>query len=143
MKHGNRYPFREELLTDIQLSATGDRALIEQIFSTYAPGKCGGIMILTEANVARSYRENWGLNYARAVKGEPVGNFLTAAGAYPGHYYVYLDLHRHSNTYGTALVIYKEPGLPGPVDPVDPPGVKYIGVVPKSRYCPVVSSLRA
>jgi hypothetical protein len=134
MKHGNRYPFREELLTDIQLSATGDRARLERIFSTYAPGKCGGMMILTEANVARSYRENWGLNYARAVKGEPVGTFLTAAGAYPGHYYVYLDLHRHSSTYGTALVVYKEQGETTGTGIGVGVGVEHVGVVQKSRY---------
>ena len=101
-------------------------------------------MILTEANVARSYRENWGLNYARAVKGEPVGTFLTAAGAYPGHYYVYLDFHRHSSTYGTALVIYKEPGETrteiGVKNGVGV-GVGHVGVVQKSRYCPVPAAL--
>ena len=118
MTHGNRYPYREALFADLIHSATGDRALVERILTTYAPGKCGGLMILTENNVARSYRENWGLNYKRYLAGQPVGNFLThSGGRHAGHYYVYVDLHRHSGTYGWALVVYKEGGEALPPSP--------------------------
>ena len=130
--HGNRYPFREELLTDLLLSATGDRALLQRIFTTYAPGKCGGLMILSEANVPRSYRENWLAPYAKYERGEPTGTFITASGAYPGHYYVYLDLHRHSPTYGTALIHHRggrpRGGYTPPAPPIGENQTKLLGI---------------
>jgi len=128
LKHGNRYPYREELITDIQLSATTDRLKIEQIFQSYSPGLCGGLMILTEYNVARSYRENFTLNYNKFTEGCPVGNFLTVSGA-TSHYYIYMDLHRHSDTYGTILIIYKETSTHDAVCPAE-----HIRLKPKSRF---------
>jgi hypothetical protein len=139
LEHGNRYPYRETLMMDLLLSATTDRTKIENIFDHYVPGKCGGLMALTEFNVKRSFHENWENNYTKAKKGLPSGNFLTRDGMTPspaGYYYIYLNLHTTSLQYGAALVIYKERKSAH-----NNCAVKYVSVNKRSRFNQPLSPL--
>jgi hypothetical protein len=129
LKWSNRYPYRDNLLFDIQQSATVNRGDIDAIFQHYVPGLCGGLMVLTEFNVKRSFAENWTLNYEKYIKGLPTGNFLTVVTDAPGHYYIYVNLHRGSAEYGKAVIVYKEWNKNEEIIPSE-----YIGVNRKSRF---------
>ena len=139
LEHGNRYPYRETLMMDLLLSATTDRTKIEHIFDQYLPGKCGGLMALTEFNVKRSFHENWENNYTKAKKGLSSGTFLTRDGITPppaGFYYIYLNLHTSSLEYGQALVMYKERKAEH-----NNCAVKYVSVNKRSRFNQPLSCL--
>jgi hypothetical protein len=130
LEHGNRYPYRETLITDLILSASVDQVKIQDIFENYLPGKCGGLMALTEFNVKRSFHENWENNYTKGQKGLPSGNFLTSDGPEAtGYYYIYLNLHIASVEYGSAVVLYKERKSVHNNCPV-----KYVSVNKRSRF---------
>ena len=130
LEHGNRYPYRETLITDLILSAAGERKKIEDIFDHYLPGKCGGLMALTEFNVKRSFHENWENNFSKGQKGLPSGNFLTHDGPEAaGYYYIYLNLHLTSPEYVSAVLVYKERKTAHNNCPV-----KYVSVNNRSRF---------
>lgn len=106
--HGNRYPYKDELLVDLALSATDDREDIIDILEGYEPGHCGGLMILTEENKPKSFRDHWIHNYDAYCKGKFV-HCCDILHNKPGKYfYVYVNLNIQSLEYGTALITYKE-----------------------------------
>ena len=61
--YGNRYPYKDQLFRDLALTATSNRSRIIDIFDTYNPGMCGGLMILTESNAKKSFSDHWTSNY--------------------------------------------------------------------------------
>lgn len=104
--HGNRYPYKYELFTDLALSATCDREDIIDILENYQPGECGGLMILTEKNKPKSFMDHWTHNY-RAYLDEKFVHCCKINN--PGKYfYVYVNLNVNSPHYGMALITYKE-----------------------------------
>jgi hypothetical protein len=106
--HVHRYTYKNDLFIDLALSSTVDRELLIKIFDTYDPGHCGGLMILTEQNKPKSFRDHWTGNY-RAYKSGKLVHCCDIEGNKPGKYfYVYVNLNIESHEYGLALVTYKE-----------------------------------
>lgn len=104
--HGNRYPYKTDFLEELIDCADIDRSDVEEILTTYQPGHCGGLMILTEDNKLKSFNEHWGHNYVSFLKSNPV---RCCEETTPGRYfYVYVNLNVHSVQYGLALVTYME-----------------------------------
>lgn len=103
-RHGDRYPYKVEMFED--LAHSDDTELSSEIFSNYKAGQCGGLMILTEDNQPKSFRDHWEHNYQAWKEGKFVHccNALTAG----KYFYVYVNLHIKSTEYGLALVTYKE-----------------------------------
>lgn len=105
-RHGNRYPYKNDLFIDLALAATANREKIINIFETYKPGHCGGLMILTESNKPKSFRDHWTSNFVACREGKQVHCCEVNV---PGKYfYVYVNLNIESLEYGTALITYKE-----------------------------------
>lgn len=104
--HGNRYPYKQDLFIDLALAATADREKLIEIFDTYQPGHCGGLMILTETNKPKSFKDHWSSNFQAYLDGRLVHCCDVRI---PGKYfYVYVNLNIESLEYGNALVTYKE-----------------------------------
>jgi hypothetical protein len=107
-QHGHRYPYKGDLFTDLALSATIDRERIIEIFETYKPGHCGGLMIMTESNKPKSFKDHWSGNF-RAYKAQKLVHCCNVDLNRPGKYfYVYVNLNIESLEYGNALITYKE-----------------------------------
>lgn len=107
--HGHRYPYKWELFEDIIASADGNiQSELARIFSDYEVGPGGGLMVLTENNVARSFAEHWIGNYYNHLKGKPVRGFDVNDDHTGSYYYVYVNLNIKSLQYGYVLVTYKE-----------------------------------
>jgi hypothetical protein len=106
-KHGNRYPYKQEFIDNL-IDSTQSRHLdlIEKIFNTYEPGRCGGLMILTENSAHRTLHDYWDYNYNSWLNQTPVRGFDVVA---PGkYYYIYANLNIKSPQYGIVLVTRKE-----------------------------------
>jgi hypothetical protein len=132
-KHANRYPYKQDLFIDLILSATTDREDINNIFETYQPGHCGGLMILTEDNKLKSYNDHWVHNYNAYLDGKFV-HCCDITDQRPGKYfYVYVNLNIYSIEYGVALITYKEHiELGGDCERAA------VQVKNTSRFCPVL-----
>lgn len=106
-RHGNRYPYKYQLFDCLVEVADGlIQPEVERILSEYKPGRCGGLMVLTEKNTRRSFSEHWCQNYRCFRLEQPVRGFDVFQ---PGKYfYVYLNLNINSPEYGCALITYKE-----------------------------------
>jgi hypothetical protein len=108
--HNNRYPFKNDLFVDIAMAATVDREDIIDILDNYQPGHCGGLMILTESNKTKSFKDHWTHNYKAFLDNKPVhccdiDMKLQGPGKY---FYVYANLNIESPEYGLVLLTYKE-----------------------------------
>lgn len=106
VKHRNRYPYKQ-LLIDELLSVSTCRKL-HDVLKTYNPGTNGGLMVLTDTNTSRSFKTNWDLNYDAIGKRKAVRGFIADENDGPNQYYIYVNLNKFSNTYGYAVVTYKE-----------------------------------
>lgn len=105
---GNRYPYKEQFFVDLALTATDNREKIIDILENYEPGHCGGLMILTEDNKSKSFRDHWSSNYKACVDGTYV-HCCNVDTQLPGKYfYIYVNLNMQSSEYGAVLVTYKE-----------------------------------
>ncbi len=106
-KHGNRYPYKQEFIDTIIESANEFTVdLVERILDTYQPGRCGGLMILTENNAHRTFNDYWDYNYTSWINQTPVRGFDVVA---PGkYYYLYANLNINSPQYGIVLITRKE-----------------------------------
>ncbi len=106
-KHGNRYPYKQEFIDTLIESANEFTVdLVERIFDTYQPGRCGGLMILTEYNAHRTFNDYWDYNYTSWLNQTPVRGFDVVA---PGkYYYIYANLNINSPQYGIVLITRKE-----------------------------------
>ena len=74
-KFKNRYPYKDELYFDIMDLARTDQKKIEDILDNYQPGEHGGLMVLTENNKERSFREHWSANYRCYLEQKPTRGF--------------------------------------------------------------------
>lgn len=107
-KHGNRYPYKRDLFIDLVLASTSDIELLKNIFDTYEPGHCGGLMILTEDNKPKSFKDHWTSNFRAHIDGKLV-HCCDIDNNKPGRYfYIYVNLNIESYEYGIALITYKE-----------------------------------
>ena len=105
-RHSNRYPYKADLIRDLILSSSVDRSDLEDIFENYKPGRCGGVMALTEDNTLRSFSEHWSRNYQCHLDKTPIRGFDAFI---PGNYfYIYANLNLYSSDYGKVLITYKE-----------------------------------
>lgn len=112
-QHGNRYPYKHDLFIDLVLASTTDREHLKTIFDTYQPGHCGGLMILTEDNKPKSFKDHWTSNFRAHIDGKQV-HCCDVDNNRPGRYfYVYVNLNIQSYEYGIALITYKEHVLIG------------------------------
>lgn len=126
-KHGHRYPYKNDLFIDLALTATDDRERIIEIFENYQPGRCGGLMILTETNKPKSFKDHWCSNYNAYITGKFVHCCDVSV---PGKYfYVYVNLNITSMEYGTALITYK-----AHIDTGGRPDHTSVRVKPQSRF---------
>lgn len=108
-KHHHRYPYKDEVLSDVcDLADPFDTVEIKRVLSTYQPGKCGGLMVLTEHNADQSMRDHWNHNYIAWRKQMPVRGF--EADRETNSYYIYMNLNKFAaeDEYGKVLIIYKE-----------------------------------
>lgn len=110
--HKHRYPYRDEMLTDIiDLADPFNHTDVEKILTNYKPGKHGGLMILTEYNAEQSMTDHWNHNYIAFQKHIPVRGFDADKDedeAEGNFYYVFVNLNRFSTDYGKSLIVYKE-----------------------------------
>lgn len=132
-KHGNRYPFKHDLFIDIALASTNDREAIIDILENYQPGHCGGVMIFTEHNKPKSYKDHWTHNYKAFLDNKPVHCCdIDMVSQGPGKYfYVYANLNIESPEYGLVLLTYKEHRYVG-----GETENRFVQVKPNSRFCP-------
>lgn len=126
-KHGNRYSYKHELYQALMDQASQDiYNQVEDILTLYEPGRCGGLMIMTENNTRRSFSEHWCHNYICYLQRKPVRGFDAF---FPGkYYYVFVNLDITSTEYGCALITYKEY-----IDNVEQ-GSDHVLVKDKSRF---------
>jgi hypothetical protein len=105
--HGNRYPYKAEFIERIIMATDGcKKSIIESLFETHEPGRCGGLMVITEKNADRTLREYWDYNYSSFVNGKPVRGFDALKEG--NYYYIYANLNIKSLQYGLILVTRKE-----------------------------------
>jgi hypothetical protein len=110
-RHGNRYPYKSELIQAVIDSATTERSQLVTIFERYKPGRCGGVMIITEDNSLKTYRDFWAINYRCYINGTVTRGFDADVEEQDGcgcYYYVFVNLNICSSQYGLALIAYKE-----------------------------------
>ena len=137
VKHKNRYPYKDEIFNDIVNCCNEEDAFfLEDMFNTYKPGRCGGLMILNENNTFRTYNEIW-LGLANAyLEQRPVRGFDAECPSQTQiqtqnsaqYYYVYVNLNGRSSDYGKVFITYKEY-----LKSVRP--AEYIRVSKKSMFC--------
>jgi hypothetical protein len=109
MKCKNRYPYKADILRDIIRSADPvDRDTVEKVIKEYTPGKCGGLMVITEFNAPRTIRDYWYEPFECYTKYMPCSNVDLCNQDNQEYFYVYVNLIRASKDYGKALVVYKE-----------------------------------
>ena len=109
MKSKNRYPYKQDIFLDIIASAGPlDKETVEKVIKNYRPGKCGGLMVLTEFNATRTIRDYWNEPFECYIKRMPCSNVDLCAKENNEYFYVYVNLIRGSKDYGKALVVYKE-----------------------------------
>ncbi len=109
--HHNRYPYKDDFIADLlEYSNPEDLVKIEEIIDDYAPGKCGGLMVLNEENTARSFKCHWDFNYNASLENKPVRGFDTTneSSDEDKFYYVYYNLNTNTNSYSKAMLVYKE-----------------------------------
>jgi hypothetical protein len=120
LKNGNRYPYKNSLKSAIIESVTisGDfsKDMLKQlslIFSDeYHDGRYGGLMILTEHNADRSFKEHWESNYTKSKSGQLIRGFEVGAEQITAECnkfcYIFVNLHKYSKSYGKCIICYKE-----------------------------------
>ena len=110
IKHNNRYPYKEDLFDDIVRNSGENEELVRKIIAsqTYHPGKCGGLMILTEANSFNSFKSFWSSNYKAYLSGKPVRGFDANNNGHNKLFYVFYNLNPNSDEYSKLLITYKE-----------------------------------
>lgn len=108
-EHGNRYPYKDDIICDVVDLAIGDDvAILERVLENYAPGKHGGLMVVTEKNADSSFKDHWQHNYECYKKGRPTRGFEADASDGDKFYYIFINLNKFSDDYGKVLVVYKE-----------------------------------
>lgn len=108
-RYGNRYPYKYNLIEDFIDSVDGTiKEEVQKILSEYMPGPNGGVMILTEENSGRSYREHWIGNFKKFIEKSPAGGFNTYQLPAGKYFYIFVNLNIYSPCYGYGLLIYKE-----------------------------------
>ena len=113
-KYNNRYPYKDKLRAGILASTTcaEDEVFISNIFRNYRDGKYGGLMILSENNADRSFREHWEGNYTNYINKRLIRGFEVGAEQISEEYnkfcYIFVNLHKYSKQYGDCLIVYKE-----------------------------------
>lgn len=115
LKNGNRYPYKKSIKTAIidSIEDKEIKAILELVLGdTYHDGRYGGLMVLTEYNADRSYKEHWESNYKKCKNGELIRGFEVGAEQISESCnkfsYVFVNLHKFSKTYGKCIICYKE-----------------------------------
>ena len=105
--HGNRYPYKSEFIERLIMATDGcKKSIVESLFETHEPGRCGGLMVITEKNADRTLKDYWDYNYSCFIRGHPVRGFdALTEGKY---YYIYANLNIKSTEYGLVLITRKE-----------------------------------
>ncbi len=106
LKHGNRYPYKSDLLIDVVRNSSDPK--VEDIIDNYIPGKCGGLMILTESNAPNSFKSFWDANYKAYKKKKTVRGFQASEKTSDKLFYIYFNLNPNSKQYSYLLITYKE-----------------------------------
>ena len=106
-KHGNRYPYKLEFIDAVINAADGiTKSEVQYLFETHVPGRCGGLMVLTENNANRTFNDYWDYNYKSWLTQSAVRGFDALS---PGnYYYIYANLNINSSEYGVVLITRKE-----------------------------------
>ena len=118
LKNGNRYKYKNALKAAILCSIISEydkdkEKLLQNVLSDeYSDGKYGGLMILTEYNADRSYKEHWENNYKKCKNGQLIRGFEVGPEQITAECnkfcYIFVNLHKFSKSYGKCLVVYKE-----------------------------------
>lgn len=119
LKYGNKYPYKNKLLTAIlnSIISLDDDLLydkVNNIFSNYKFGRFGGLMVLDKNNAKRSYKEHWCANYKaylnkKSIRGFEVG--LDQLNDYENKFfYIFCNMNNaiYSTEFGGCLIIYKK-----------------------------------
>lgn len=111
MLYGNRYPYKEEMFDAIIDCCTDvvDKEQLYTIREDYQPGRCGGLMILTEFNADRTFKDNWIRLFNAYLTKTPVRGFdAIQTEEHQKFYYMFVNLNINDEQYGWALITYKE-----------------------------------
>lgn len=121
----HRHSCKENVIELIKKMRSDDDD-VQRILNDYKPGKCGGVMVLSEYNSLSSIRSNWDMVLRRYQQNRPCGKSFSVC--QPGnYYYIYVNMLQSSPYFGTALIVYKEFLKSGQ-------GISNIGVCEKSRF---------
>ena len=114
-KYKNKYVYKSKLINSILNSVIDDDYLydkINNIFSNYKFGKFGGLMVLSEANANRSFKEHWINNYNSYCIKKPIRGFEVGLEQIneddKKFYYIFCNMNKYSDTFGSCLIIYKK-----------------------------------
>jgi hypothetical protein len=119
LKYGNRYKYKNDVKSAILESASMQdfcpdthKKLCLILSDEYSDGRYGGLMILTEYNADRSFKEHWESNYKKSKKGEIIRGFEVGAEQITAECnkfcYIFVNLHKYSKSYGKCILCYKE-----------------------------------